>query len=165
MRPRLKPIAFCGDSLNELRAFPEGARQEAGFQLYRGGLRVARISEEDATNSKARWGLGSLATSGLGAEGKMSTDQVFETVWDAIEPSLAEAAHMKIRADLMIAIQQVVAAWDLTQAEAAKRLAVTQPRLNDLLRGRIGKFSLDALVGLATRAGLDLRIEIRRPAA
>jgi len=35
MRPRLKPIAFCGDSLNELRAFPEGARQEAGFQLYR----------------------------------------------------------------------------------------------------------------------------------
>ena len=89
----------------------------------------------------------------------MSTDQVFETVWDATEPSLAEAAHMKIRADLMIAIQQVVAAWDLTQAEAAKRLAVTQPRLNDLLRGRIGKFSLDALVGLATRAGLDLRIK------
>ena len=35
MRPGLKPIAFCGDSLNELRAFPEVARQEAGFQLYR----------------------------------------------------------------------------------------------------------------------------------
>src|SRR5437763_16608668 len=109
MRPRLKPIAFCGDSLNELRAFPEGARQEAGFQLYRvqrgldpadwkpmatigrgvreirirdeaGAYRViyiatfteavyvARISEEDATNSKARWGLGSLAASGFGAE-------------------------------------------------------------------------------------------------
>jgi predicted XRE-type DNA-binding protein len=72
---------------------------------------------------------------------------------------------MKMRSDLMIAIQQVVADWDLTQAEAAKRLAVSQPRLNDLLRGRIGKFSLDALVGLATRTGLDLRIEISPAAA
>ena len=72
---------------------------------------------------------------------------------------------MKMRADLMIAIQQAVADWGLTQAAAAKRLAVTQPRLNDLLRGRIGKFSLDALVALAARAGLALRIEISRPAA
>jgi predicted XRE-type DNA-binding protein len=95
----------------------------------------------------------------------MSADEVFQSVWDATESSPAEAAHMKMRSDLVIAIQQVVAAWDLTQAEAAKRLAVTQPRLNDLLRGRIGKFSLDALVGLATQAGLDLRIEIGRPAA
>ena len=95
----------------------------------------------------------------------MSADRVFESIWDAIEPSPAEAAHMKMRSDLMIAIQQVVADWDLTQAEAAKRLAVSQPRLNDLLRGRIGKFSLGALVGLATRAGLDLRIEISPAAA
>jgi predicted XRE-type DNA-binding protein len=95
----------------------------------------------------------------------MNTDEVFESVWDAIEPSSAEAAHMKMRSELMIAIQEAVAGWGLTQAEAAKRLAVTQPRLNDLLRGRIGKFSLDALVELASRAGLALRIEISRPAA
>jgi predicted XRE-type DNA-binding protein len=95
----------------------------------------------------------------------MNTDEVFESVWDAIEPSSAEAAHMKMRSELMIAIQEAVAGWGLTQAEAARQLAVTQPRLNDLLRGRIGKFSLDALVTLASQAGLTLRIEISRPAA
>jgi predicted XRE-type DNA-binding protein len=95
----------------------------------------------------------------------MSTEDVFESVWDALEPSPVEAAHMKMRSDLMIAIHQAVAGWGLTQAGAAKRLAITQPRLNDLLRGRISKFSLDALVALAARAGLTLRIEISRPAA
>jgi predicted XRE-type DNA-binding protein len=95
----------------------------------------------------------------------MSTDEVFDNVWDALEPSPVEAANMKMRSDLMIAIQEAVAGWGLTQAGAAKRLAVTQPRLNDLLRGRISKFSLDALVALAARAGLALRIEITRPAA
>jgi predicted XRE-type DNA-binding protein len=95
----------------------------------------------------------------------MNTDEVFESVWDALEPSSAEAAHMKMRSELMLAIKEAVAGWGLTQAEAAKRLAVTQPRLNDLLRGRISKFSLDALVALAARAGLALRKEISRPAA
>jgi predicted XRE-type DNA-binding protein len=60
----------------------------------------------------------------------------------------------------MIAVQQAVAGWGFTQAEAARRLDVTQPRLNDLLRGRIGKFSLDALILLAGRAGLVVRMEI-----
>ncbi|TMJ58056.1 MAG: XRE family transcriptional regulator [Alphaproteobacteria bacterium] len=95
----------------------------------------------------------------------MSTDQTFKSVWNAIEASPAASAHMKMRSDLMIAIQEAVTAWNLTQAQAAKRLAITQPRLNDLLRGRISKFSLDALVGLAAQAGLDLRLEISRPAA
>src|SRR5260370_40853660 len=72
------------------------------------------------------------------AESAMNTDEVFESVWDAIEPSSAEAAHMKMRSELMIAIQEAVAGWGLTQAEPATQLAVTQPRLNDLLRGRIG---------------------------
>jgi len=72
---------------------------------------------------------------------------------------------MRLRSDLMIAVQEAVAAWGVTQAEAAKRLSVTQPRLNDLVRGRVGKFSLDALVDLAARAGLTLRMEITQPAA
>jgi predicted XRE-type DNA-binding protein len=60
----------------------------------------------------------------------------------------------------MIAISEAVAAWDVTQVEAARRLGVTQPRLNDLLRGRIDKFSIDALVELAARAGLAVHLEI-----
>ena len=95
----------------------------------------------------------------------MTSDRVFESVWDALEDSPAEAAHMRLRSDLMIAVQQAVAGWALTQAEAARRLSVTQPRLNDLVRGRVDKFSLDALVDLAARAGLTLRMEITRPAA
>jgi predicted XRE-type DNA-binding protein len=91
--------------------------------------------------------------------------QRFASVWDAIEPSGAAAASMKARANLMHAIGDAVAAWDTTQAAAAKRLGLTQPRMNDLLRGRIAKFSLDALIDLATRAGLKVRVEVGRSAA
>ncbi len=80
--------------------------------------------------------------------------QVFASVWDALEDSPAEAANMRLRSELIIAVKQAVAGWGLTQAEAARRLDVTQPRLNDLLRGRIGKFSLNTLILLAKRAGL-----------
>jgi predicted XRE-type DNA-binding protein len=89
----------------------------------------------------------------------------YSNVWDAIEPSSAEAAHMKARADLMMAIREIVDAWGVTQAASAKKLGLTQPRMNDLLRGRISKFSLDALVELATKAGLSVRVEIGRNAA
>jgi predicted XRE-type DNA-binding protein len=54
---------------------------------------------------------------------------------------------------------------ELTQVEAAKRLGVTQPRMNDLLRGRIDKFSLDALMILATTAGLTVEWRVIKPAA
>ena len=57
-----------------------------------------------------------------------------------------------------------VAAWGLTQAAIAKRLGLTQPRLNDLLRGRITKFSLDALINVATAAGLVVRVEVVKAA-
>jgi len=66
---------------------------------------------------------------------------------------------LKARAETMIAIRETVAAWGLTQATTAKRLGLTQPRLNDLLRGRINKFSLDALINVATAAGLAVRVE------
>ena len=91
--------------------------------------------------------------------------QVFASVWDALEDSPAEAANMRLRSELMIAVRQAVAGWSLTQVEAARRLDVTQPRLNDLLRGRIGKFSLDALILLAERAGLSVHVQIERAAA
>jgi predicted XRE-type DNA-binding protein len=61
---------------------------------------------------------------------------------------------MKARTEMMIAIRETVAAWGLTQAAMAKRLGLTQPRLDDLLRRRINKFSLDALINVATAAGL-----------
>jgi predicted XRE-type DNA-binding protein len=89
----------------------------------------------------------------------------FNSVWDAIESSPTDAASMKARAQLMIAIRETVEAWDVTQAVAAKRLGVTQPRMNDLLRGRISKFSLDTLLDVASRAGLAVRVEVVSSAA
>jgi predicted XRE-type DNA-binding protein len=88
------------------------------------------------------------------------TPEVLESVWDALEDTPAEAKNMKLRSSLMIAINQAVSAWHVTQMDAARRLGVTQPRLNDLLRGRVGKFNLDALVALAARAGLAVHLEI-----
>jgi predicted XRE-type DNA-binding protein len=86
--------------------------------------------------------------------------QSFGNVWDALTDSPAEALNMTMRSNLLMAIEQRVKSWDVTQAEAAKRLGITQPRLNALLRGRISDFSLDSLINLATSAGLTVSLEI-----
>ena len=88
----------------------------------------------------------------------------FRSVWDALEDTREIAANMKARAEVMIALQERVRKQAGTQTEKARLLGITQPRLNDLLRGRIDKFSLDALVSLASRAGLRVELSIRRAA-
>lgn len=88
----------------------------------------------------------------------------YESVWDALEESDAAAANMKVRAELMIALQKCIKKERGTQAAKAATLGITQPRLNDLLQGRIDKFSLDALVNLASCAGLQVNVKIRRAA-
>jgi predicted XRE-type DNA-binding protein len=84
----------------------------------------------------------------------------FENVWDALESDPAERERLKLRAQLMDALRDRIERWKITQAEAAKRLKITQPRLNDLLKGRFNKFSLGALFDLATRAGLRIKLSI-----
>jgi predicted XRE-type DNA-binding protein len=86
----------------------------------------------------------------------------FDNVWFALETDEADAINMTMRSDLMTSIERSVDAWNLPQAEAAKRLRITRPRLNDLLRGKISKFTLDALSKLATRAGLTLKMSVKR---
>jgi predicted XRE-type DNA-binding protein len=90
--------------------------------------------------------------------------QKFANVWDALEDTPTQAANMTMRSDLLIALRQRIGTWKVTQAQAACRLQVTQPRLNDLLRGRISKFSLDALIDLADRAGIHVRLRIDKAA-
>lgn len=91
----------------------------------------------------------------------MKKAQTFTSVWDALENTQVEAASMKIRAEVMMALCQQIEQMKLTQSEAAKKLGITQPRLNDLIRGRIHRFSLDALFDLAARAGLEIHIELK----
>jgi predicted XRE-type DNA-binding protein len=90
--------------------------------------------------------------------------RTFANVWDAIEDNREAAANMTMRSDVMIAVHNAVQGWKTTQAQAARRLGVTQPRLNDLLHGKINKFSLDTLLTLATRAGLKVKIDVRSAA-
>jgi predicted XRE-type DNA-binding protein len=90
--------------------------------------------------------------------------QRFDNVWEALEDDPAVSANMTMRSDLLIALQQRIESWRVTQAHAARRLQVTQPRLNDLLRGRINKFSLDTLVNLARRADIEVRLKIDKAA-
>jgi predicted XRE-type DNA-binding protein len=88
----------------------------------------------------------------------------FTNVWDALEDSPEDATNMTMRSDVMAILIEAVRGWNMTQAQAARRLGITQPRLNDLLRAKINKFSLDTLLMLAARAGLKVKIEVR-PAA
>ena len=89
------------------------------------------------------------------------TRQKFANVWDALEDTGVEAANMRARSELMIAVRSEIESWKVSQAEAARRLGLTQPRLNDLMRGRLDKFSLDALINLAGPAGLAVRLTIK----
>lgn len=88
----------------------------------------------------------------------------FTNVWDALEDTPEEAARMTVLSGLMIAVEQQVRGWKVTQAEAARRLGITQPRVNDLLKGKIDKFSIDALLALATKAGLKVSLDIKEAA-
>jgi predicted XRE-type DNA-binding protein len=74
----------------------------------------------------------------------------FANVWDAIADTPEEAANLTLRSDLMDKIEDLIKESGWTQAEAARHCGVTQPRINDLLRGRISRFSLDALVNIAS---------------
>jgi predicted XRE-type DNA-binding protein len=84
----------------------------------------------------------------------------FASVWDAIADTPEEAVNLRVRSELMDKITAVIEESGWTQVDAAKHCGVTQPRINDLLRGRISRFSLDALVNIAASLGKRVHIEL-----
>ena len=88
----------------------------------------------------------------------------YASVWDAIEDDPAVAENLKLRSSLMVALKRRIQREGLTQAQAAKLLGVTQPRISNLMRGKINAFSLDLLVGMATTAGLRVTIRVQKAA-
>lgn len=82
------------------------------------------------------------------------------SVWEDIADSPEEAENLRIRAALMRAIRNRVTEIGWSQTAAAQNLGLTQPRLSDLYRGKISKFSLDALVDIAAKLGIHVRVEI-----
>ena len=90
----------------------------------------------------------------------MSQTESYESVWDAIADTPAQTANLRARAELMRQIAVLVKKQGWTQAEAASHCGVTQPRINDLLRGRVSRFSLDALVNISAALGCRVRVDI-----
>jgi predicted XRE-type DNA-binding protein len=92
------------------------------------------------------------------------TSKRFASVWDAIEddPDLAE--NMKLRSMLMMTLADHIRDKKLSQSKAAKLLRVTQPRVSDLMRGKIELFGLDTLVTMLSAAGLHVEMRVSRAA-
>ena len=84
----------------------------------------------------------------------------YASVWDAITDAPEEAANLLLHSDLMDKITALIQNTGWTQLEAATHCSVTQPRINELLRGRISRFSLDALVNIATHLGQRVHVEL-----
>jgi predicted XRE-type DNA-binding protein len=87
-------------------------------------------------------------------------NEVYGSVWDAIADTPEEAANLAARASLMREITAIVQENGWKQAEAARHLGVTQPRVNDLLHGRVSRFSLDALVNMAAMTGRRVHVHL-----
>jgi predicted XRE-type DNA-binding protein len=85
--------------------------------------------------------------------------QRFGSVWDAIEDTPEEAENMKLRSVLIMALKKYIEQSGMGQGQAAKLFGVTQPRISDLVRGKIGLFALDALVNMVSAA--DMHVEMR----
>jgi predicted XRE-type DNA-binding protein len=88
------------------------------------------------------------------------SNQRFDSIWDAIEDTPIQAENMRLRSSLMMALKQHISREGLTQSQAAKLFGVTQPRVSDLMRGKIELFGLDSLVNMAAAAGLHVDIRI-----
>jgi len=93
----------------------------------------------------------------------MSREQRFGSVWDAIEDTPQQAASMRARSALMMELENTIKRRGMNQAEAATLFGVTQPRVSDLMRGKINIFSLDCLMDMATAAGLDPHVTFEKP--
>ena len=90
----------------------------------------------------------------------MTDTQAYENVWDALADTPEQAANLRIRTELMRQIAAIVEARGWTQTDAAAHCGISQPRMNDLLRGRLSRFSLDALVNIATALGQRVNVHL-----
>lgn len=90
-------------------------------------------------------------------DSKILTER-FSSVWDALEDTPQQAANMRLRSKLLLELCQTIRSWELSQKDATQRLGISQPRLNDVLIGKIDKLSLDALVNLSAAAQMNVDI-------
>lgn len=95
----------------------------------------------------------------------MTDKQRFSSVWDAIEDTPQNAAIMRARSGLMMSLTTVIRLQGMTQAQAAVFFGLTQPRISDLMRGKVNLFSLDTLIDMAATAGMGPSVKVSMPRA
>lgn len=89
------------------------------------------------------------------------SNERYANVWDAIEDTPEAAENMKLRSALMMVLKKHIETTGLSQVQAAKLFGVTQPRVSDLMRGKINLFGLDALVNMAATAGMHIELRVK----
>ena len=152
-----KPMNTVGRGVREIRI-----RDTAGaFRvLTTRSTCSALFPEEDAENEQSGSEPGCAALPGFVKGARSMSKKRFDNVWDAIEDTPAQAENMKLRSTLIMALKDHIARTGLSQSEAAKLLGVTQPRISDLMRGKIELFGLDTLVNMIGAAGLHVEMRI-----
>lgn len=86
--------------------------------------------------------------------------QRYSNVFEALEDDPAVAENLKIRAQLMNVLSQHIRHEGLTQKQAAELFAVNQPRISDLMRGKIERFTIDMLITMLARTGKQVRLKV-----
>lgn len=90
----------------------------------------------------------------------MKISKSYANVFEALEDDPAVAKNLKIRSTLMIEIEKFIQDNKLTQSAAAEVLGVSQPRVSDLVTGKINKFTIDMLVNMLTRADISVELKV-----
>ena len=162
-----KPMNTVGQGVKEIRIRDaSGAFRVIYVAKFADAIYVLHCfqkkTEKTSKESGSRLGFETLSRLIAGVE-TMSNEK-FTSIWDAIEDTPEEAENMKLRSTLMMAIKNHITETGISQVEAAKLLGVTQPRISDLMRGKINLFGLDALVNMATAAGLHIEMRISEAA-
>jgi predicted XRE-type DNA-binding protein len=157
-----KPMNTIGRGVREIRIRDArwSIQSVVCGEVRRRRLCAALFSEKDAENEQSRSEPGRTALPGFVKGARSMNKKRFANVWDAIEDTPAQAENMKLRSALMMALKDHIARTGLNQSEAAKLLGVTQPRISDLMRGKIELFGLDTLVNMIGAAGLHVEMRI-----
>ena len=145
-------MGAVGNRSRDVLSRPSGSR-----------VRSTRAPEENAANKSKRRRRGSSPATAVAAPASSGEPWLiteFATVWQALGYSGEEAANLTARMELMMQIESIVESNGRTQAAAAEKCGISQPRMNDLLRHRVDKFSMDALVNRAPALGRRIDFEL-----
>jgi len=155
-KPMLKHWPWCLRDQNQRRKRP--VSDTLCCQVCRCSPCSARLSEKDTTNRQGRHRIGQKA---LQRNREDAMTETFKSVWDALETDPAERESMKIKSRLMMDIESCIKKQGMTQKQSAKKMGVTQPRISDLVRGKINRFTIDMLVNMLARLGKHVDVTLR----